>query len=194
MACDASDMLDNGSHGHHGFLADLPRPSSRVIDLSEELVTDPREIDVPEGEEDASNGYADPLPDPDDVDGPQNSPPPPTRDGTPWETRQPPTQVMALEALDAIQLLLFVPPATGKRKRTIPTKINGWERKQLEEMSAFLSLYMNKESKTRGEWTASSIQAAVSRGKGKGSRDGQPAELASAHASQSLWKVDQIEA
>jgi hypothetical protein len=51
-------------------------------------------------------------------------------------------------------------------------KIDGWERHHLEEMSAFLGLYTDSESKTRGEWTVSSVQAAVSRNKGKGGRHG----------------------
>ncbi|KAJ7741568.1 hypothetical protein DFH07DRAFT_964918 [Mycena maculata] len=162
-----SDTLDNGSHGHRNSLG----ATSGSSDPFEELVTDPRVIVVQEGEDDASNGYSNPPPAPDDEDYP-DADPPPTKQGTPWETRQPPTQVMALEALEAIKLLLFVPSAPGKRKHTVATKINGWSRKHLEEISAFLSLYTDKESKTRGEWTASSVQAAVSRGKGKGGRDG----------------------
>jgi hypothetical protein len=79
---------------------------------------------------------------------------------------------MALEALEAIQGLLVVPHIPGKRKRTVLTKIDGWERRHLEEMSAFLGLYTDSKSKTRGEWTASSVQAAVSRNKGKGGHHG----------------------
>ncbi|KAJ7670198.1 hypothetical protein B0H14DRAFT_3691876 [Mycena olivaceomarginata] len=167
IASHASDTLDSSGITHHDPLADLPSPAGS-IDTPEELLTDPRDIDVPEGEDDASHGYSEPLP---DVDDPTNDPPL-TRNGTPWEARQAPTQVMALEALDALKLLLFVPSDATKRKRTIPTKINGWSRKHLEEMSSFLSLYTGKESNTRGQWTASSIQAAVSLGKGKGGRNG----------------------
>ncbi|KAK7035027.1 hypothetical protein R3P38DRAFT_2772068 [Favolaschia claudopus] len=93
-------------------------------------------------------------------------------EGTPWDDRKPPTQVMALEAYEAIQLLLFIPSVPGKRKRTVPKKINGWERRHLEQISSHLSLYTDKDSRTRGQWTESSVQAAVSHGAGKGGRHG----------------------
>jgi hypothetical protein len=133
------------------------------------MVTDPRDIDIPEGGDDVSNGYDTPPLIADDDDEPENSPPL-TKDGIPWEARAPPTIVMVLKALEAIQGLLVVPHIPGKRKHTVLMKIDGWERRHLKEMSAFLGLYTDSESKTRGEWTASSVQAAVSHNKGKGGR------------------------
>jgi hypothetical protein len=133
----------------------------------EELEMDLRVIDVPDGEDDPSNSYGAPPPESnseDDAD--ESDAPPPTKKGLPWNQREAPTQVMALEALDALRPLLFVPTAPGKRKRNIETKINGWERKHLEEVSRFLHLYTGKESKTRGQWMESSVQVVAGRGGG----------------------------
>ncbi|KAJ6453613.1 hypothetical protein C8R47DRAFT_1228972 [Mycena vitilis] len=145
---------------------DLNMPAPPVDGCTDGWETDPRAIDVPEGGDDPSHAYDDPV-DPEDE---TSQEPPITKNGLPWNAREAPTLVMALEALDAINLLLFVPIAPGKRKRTIPTKINGWERNHLEEMTVFLRLYTTADSKTYGEWMNSSIQAAI--GKGKGGRYG----------------------
>ncbi|KAJ6597862.1 hypothetical protein B0H10DRAFT_1959683 [Mycena sp. CBHHK59/15] len=140
-AFDASDASDTGGQGHldHCDLASSAPPI-------EDFETDPRVIDVPDGEDDPSNAYGMPPPDNDSDD---ESP----------------------DALDALQLLLFVPTGAGKRKRNIESKINGWERKHLEEISTFLHLYTGKDSKTRGQWMESSVQVVVGRS-GKGTKYG----------------------
>ncbi|KAJ6617500.1 hypothetical protein B0H10DRAFT_1948222 [Mycena sp. CBHHK59/15] len=129
-------------------------PSSPKV----ELKTDPWAIDVPNGGDDPTDAYRAPTPDSDAED---NSPSP----------EQPPTEAMALEALDAIKLLLYVLLILGKCKCTIMIKINGWLSNHLEEISKFLNFYTAKESKTHGLWTELSIQAAVAKGR-NGSRHG----------------------
>ncbi|KAJ7774420.1 hypothetical protein B0H14DRAFT_2631957 [Mycena olivaceomarginata] len=106
----AWDTLKNSDYGHHDFADFLP---SGNINPFEEMVTDPRDIDIPEGGDDTSNGYDTPPPITNDDDEPKNSPPL-TKDGIPWEARAPLTIVMALEALEAIQGLLVVPHIPGK--------------------------------------------------------------------------------
>ncbi|KAJ7775296.1 hypothetical protein B0H16DRAFT_1449927 [Mycena metata] len=99
-------------------------PSTSAADFE----TDPAAIDIPQGEGEAY--AAAPLdPEEDDQDDLEEEERAiPGGPGISWDHRKPPTEVMALEALEAIQLLLYVPPAEGKRKRKIPTKINGWSR------------------------------------------------------------------
>ncbi|KAK6984469.1 hypothetical protein R3P38DRAFT_3452336, partial [Favolaschia claudopus] len=154
-----SEPANNAPDTHLDSMSDTPSAENL-----EGLITDPREVDVPEGEAEA---YSEPPAPSDDEGEPETN-----VQGTPWDDRKPPTQVMALEAYEDIQLLLFIPSVPGKRKRTVPKKINGWERRHLEQISSHLSLYTDKNSKTRGQWTESSVQAAVSHGAGKGGRHG----------------------
>ncbi|KAK6981395.1 hypothetical protein R3P38DRAFT_2578440, partial [Favolaschia claudopus] len=153
----------------------LSVPSSSPTDFE----TDAAAIDVPHGEQDS---YAPAAPEPDsdneleEEDTPERSIP--GGPGLPWEERKPPSQTMALEALEAINLLLFVPPAQGKRKRKIPKKINGWSRQHLTDISTFLNLYTAQGSNTRGQWMESSVQAALGI-KGAGTRYGAARSLRS---------------
>ncbi|KAJ7333294.1 hypothetical protein DFH08DRAFT_966128 [Mycena albidolilacea] len=126
----------------------------------EELKTDPQVINIPDGADNKSNLYGQALPesDPEDDDKP---PPLPPKEGIPWNDCKPPAPVMALEALDVLKPLIFVAHVARKWKHTVPTKINGWERKHLEEISSFLNLYMEKTSNTYDNWMDSSVQAVI---------------------------------
>ncbi|KAJ6622527.1 hypothetical protein B0H10DRAFT_1944454 [Mycena sp. CBHHK59/15] len=124
--------------------------------------TDPALIDVPQGEEDS---YRPAAPEIDAEDGEDM---PEAGSVLFWVVQE---FLMALEALEAIRLLLYVPPAEGKRKRTVPTKINGWSRQHLVDICGFLNLYMAKGSKTRGKWMESSVQAVAA---AKGSNTSSP--------------------
>ncbi|KAJ6610488.1 hypothetical protein B0H10DRAFT_1953840 [Mycena sp. CBHHK59/15] len=127
-----------------------------------DLETDPCVIDVPKGEEDPLGTYGPPEPDSDPLD---SSDEPSLPEGCPWTDRKPPTKVMALEALDAIKLLLYVPLVPGKQKRIIPTNINGWSWTHLKQISEFLNLYTGQQSKTCGQWMELSVQAEISSGR-----------------------------
>ncbi|KAK7006697.1 hypothetical protein R3P38DRAFT_3214055 [Favolaschia claudopus] len=101
--------LNNGCDGDLDCQSN-PAQSSPAADSLDEMLTDPGVIDVPEGQQEA---YTEPPSPADDEEEPENG------RGTPWDARKPPTQVMALEALDAIKLLLFKPSSPGKKRRRI---------------------------------------------------------------------------
>ncbi|KAJ7468531.1 hypothetical protein FB451DRAFT_1479896 [Mycena latifolia] len=145
---------DTSDSGHH------PSP---LLPLPVDFETDPRVIDLPHGEDEA---YGPAAPDADATDDADlededdsSEPPIPGGPGIPWDSRKPPTEVMALEALEAIKQLLYIPPAQGKRKRIAPTKINGWSRQHLVKITGLLNLYTGKGSNTQGKWMQSSVQA-----------------------------------
>jgi hypothetical protein len=78
--------------------------------------------------------------------------------GLSWDKRKPPTETMALEALTVIQGLIH-PPCGGKRKGYKEPKMDGWLRRQLEEIQTMLHLYTGEQSTAKGSWMAASAQA-----------------------------------
>ena len=87
--------------------------------------------------------------------------------GTSWEQRRPPTELEALDALDEIKSLLQPERQgpNGKRqtqKQYMASKVQGWSHAVLKNVQLFLSLFTGKKSKTKGQWTRSSEQAAAS--------------------------------
>ena len=89
--------------------------------------------------------------------------------GIPWEQRKPPTELEALEALDEIRGLLRPERERGKvpegqkqkQRRYKASKINGWSSSILKNVQCFLNLFTSDNSKTKGQWTQSSEQAAA---------------------------------
>ncbi|KAK7015730.1 hypothetical protein R3P38DRAFT_2786658 [Favolaschia claudopus] len=101
-----SEPANNAPDTHLDSMSDTPSAENL-----EGRITDPREVDVPEGEAEA---YSEPPAPSDDEGEPETN-----VQGTPWDDRKPPTQVMDLEAYEAIQLLLFIPSVPGKRSADI---------------------------------------------------------------------------
>lgn len=56
-----------------------------------------------------------------------------------WESRKPPTVVMALEALNHLGNVLR-PLMSGTRKRTKDPRLNGWSKAHLDEVERMLNL------------------------------------------------------
>ncbi|CAK5263635.1 unnamed protein product [Mycena citricolor] len=107
------------------------------------FTADPDEIDRDFGEADEEGHeeeFLDPEQENDDLQPDPETPCP--RPGTSGKARQAPTVVIALESLECIDTLLFVPQAANQRQRRIPTKLAGW-------------------SPTYDKWTESLIAAAA---------------------------------
>jgi transposase len=82
--------------------------------------------------------------------------------GTSWEKRKPPTALEALDALNEIRNLLRpAREAPEGKRRYMPSKIKGWSKGILKDVQCFLNLFTGDTSKTKGQWTKASEQAAA---------------------------------
>ena len=82
----------------------------------------------------------------------------------PGKDREAPTQVQANAALTDLKNLLSPARKTGRGR--IDPKLDPYTRKQMESMQTMLNFYVNSISQTYDSWGASSLQAAVSLGRG----------------------------
>lgn len=82
----------------------------------------------------------------------------------PGKEREAPTQIQVKSALTNLENLLSPARKTG-RGHTDPG-LDPYVRKQIESMQAMLNFYVNPLSQTYDSWAASSLQAAISLGRG----------------------------